>query len=522
MPLGRIQWAEGNRKVRMEIPAESIEEETTVPAADTQVTGAYPAVRRRWRIPLPSLRLTISERRLMLSLVDAVVLNIALLVALALRYGYAFSWFTFYQAPIYFVLLTVLWFAWATFFDCYDLPRTADASQSAWSAGRAALLTALTYLAIPYYTPHFPASRLSSYLFIGLAVLSVSLWRAFYAAVFSQPTFQKRLLIVGAGRSGSVLARELASIPAYGNPYAGSGYRLVGFVDDDPARAGSKVEGAPVLGNRHDLRRLVAEQDVDSLVVAITRAEIQPKLLQALLDCREQGIQVEPMASLYERLTGQVPVEHAGHDLHVILPLKDVPTQRLFWAAKRLGDLLAALAGLVVLAGVAPWVALANALWSPGPLFYWQTRVGRRGQPFQLLKFRSMIPAAEAECGAVWAGEGDPRVTPVGRVLRRTRLDELPQVWNVLKGEMSLVGPRPERPEFVASLMAEVPYYQARHAVRPGITGWAQVRYRYGSSVKDTVVKLQYDLYYIKHQSLYLELSILSKTAAVMLRLGGR
>jgi exopolysaccharide biosynthesis polyprenyl glycosylphosphotransferase len=520
--LERIPQPEGNRKVRMEIPAESIEEETAISTAEGQVAGAYPAAHWRWRIPLPSLRLTISERRLMLLLVDALVLSIALLVALTLRYGYAFSWVTLFEVPVYFALLAVLWLTWATFFDCYDLPRTADASQSAWSAGRAALLTALTYLAIPYYTPHFPASRLSSYLFIVLAVLSMSLWRASYAAVFSQPTFQKRLLIIGAGRSGSVLARELASIPVYGNPYAGSGYRLVGFVDDDAEKAGSKVQGAPVLGDRHHLRRLVAEQDVDSLVVAITGAEIQPELLQVLLDCREQGIQVEPMVSLYERLTGKVPIEHAGHDLHVILPLKDVPTQRLFWAAKRLVDLAAALAGLVVLAGVVPWVALANALWSSGPLFYWQARVGRRGQPFQLVKFRSMIPAAEAECGAVWADEGDPRVTPVGRVLRRTRLDELPQVWNILRGEMSLVGPRPERPEFVADLMAQVPFYQARHAVRPGITGWAQVRYRYGSSVEDTRVKLQYDLYYIKHQSLYLELSILSKTAAVMLGLRGR
>jgi lipopolysaccharide/colanic/teichoic acid biosynthesis glycosyltransferase len=228
------------------------------------------------------------------------------------------------------------------------------------------------------------------------------------------------------------------------------------------------------------------------------------------------------MASLYERLTGRVPVEHAGRNLHVILPLSDSPGHRAFWAAKRLVDLLAGVVGLVVLGLIAPGVALANALRSPGPLFFWQTRVGKGGRPFRLVKFRSMVVDAEAESGAVWAREGDGRVTPVGRFLRRARLDELPQVWNMLRGDMSLVGPRPERPEFVAELVERVPFYQARHTVRPGLTGWAQVRYPYGSSVEDALMKLQYDLYYIKHQGLYLETSIMVKTAAVMLRFKGR
>ncbi|MFN2226180.1 MAG: sugar transferase [Anaerolineae bacterium] len=479
--------------------------------------------RARWRIPLPRLGLSTSERVLILAVVDILVLNGALLVALALRFDYPLTARTLFQAPIYFVLLTVVWLVWAVFFDCYDLPRTAVVSQSAWSTGRAALLTALTYLAIPYYTPQFPASRLSAYLFMGLATVSVPVWRALYATVFVQPAFQRRLLIVGAGESGAGLARELACTPRYGNPYAGSGYQVVGFVDDDAAKAGTEVEGAPVLGDRRDLRRLAVEHGVDMVVLAITHTpEIHPELFQALLDCQEQGVRLEPMASLYERLTGRVPVEHAGRNLHVILPLSDSPGHRAFWAAKRLVDLLAGVVGLVVLGLIAPGVALANALRSPGPLFFWQTRVGKGGRPFRLVKFRSMVVDAEAESGAVWAREGDGRVTPVGRFLRRARLDELPQVWNMLRGDMSLVGPRPERPEFVAELVERVPFYQARHTVRPGLTGWAQVRYPYGSSVEDALMKLQYDLYYIKHQGLYLETSIMVKTAAVMLRFKGR
>jgi lipopolysaccharide/colanic/teichoic acid biosynthesis glycosyltransferase len=227
------------------------------------------------------------------------------------------------------------------------------------------------------------------------------------------------------------------------------------------------------------------------------------------------------MTSLYERLTGKVPVTHAGRNLHVVLPLSDSPLRRVLAAGKRLMDLVAGVAGLAVLGLVTPLVALANAIWSPGPLFYRQSRVGMAGRAFELVKFRSMVTEAEEGNGAVWATQNDVRVTPVGRFLRKLRLDELPQVWNVLRGEMSLVGPRPERPEFVERLVRDVPFYQARHAVRPGITGWAQVRYRYGSSVEESLVKLQYDLYYIKHQSAYLELSILAKTAAVMLGLKG-
>jgi exopolysaccharide biosynthesis polyprenyl glycosylphosphotransferase len=486
----------------------------TVPAP-----GELPTGNRRTLLP----RLSFAERRWLLLFLDVVALNASLLAALALRFGYAFSWRTLGAAPIYFVLLSALWLVWALFFDCYDMPATADASESAWRAGRAGLLTAVCYLAIPYFTPPFPASRLSAYLFVGLATVSVPAWRVLYAAVFVQPAFQQRVLIVGAGRSGAELARVLAATPQEGNPYAGSGYRAVCFVDDDPAKAGTQVEGLPVLGDRRDLRRLTGEYKVDVVVVAITdTGKIHPDLLQALLDCREQGLRLVPMTVLYEQLTGRVPVGHVGGNVQVALPLLDPATRRPYEAVKRLGDLTVAATGLIGVVLIAPWVAVANALWSPGPLFYWQARVGRGGRPFQLVKFRSMVLWAEAGSGAVWASEGDRRVTPAGRILRRMRLDELPQVWNILKGEMSLVGPRPERPEFVARLVSQIPCYQARHALPPGITGWAQVRYRYGSSVEDARVKLEYDLYYIKHQGLYLDLSILAKTGAVMLGLRGR
>lgn len=459
----------------------------------------------------------------MLVVADVLVVNAALLAVLALRFQYRPTLATLGQAPGYFILLTVLWAMWASFFDCYDLPVTADAGQSAWAGGRAATMAALTYLLIPWLSPPFHVSRLSALVFVVAVGASVPAWRALYAAVFHQPTFLQHLLIVGAGRSGAELARELGCEPEHGNPYSGSGYKVVGFVDDDPLKAGAVIEGVPVLGNREDLVRLVEELEVDTVVMAIAHTpQIHAELFQALLDCREKSVRLELMTSVYERLTGKVPVEHAERDLRVIVSLSDEPTDRLFRAGKYLVDRLAGLVGLVALVPMACAVGLANALWAPGPLLYRQARIGERGRRFNVVKFRTMVPDAERDCGAVWAQTGDRRITRVGRVLRRTRLDELPQVWNMLKGEMSLIGPRPERPELVATLVNLVPFYQARHAVRPGITGWAQVRYCYGASVHDSLIKLQYDLYYIKHQSLYLDLSIMVKTVRVMLGMQGR
>src|SRR5512136_1227421 len=218
------------------------------------------------------------------------------------------------------------------------------------------------------------------------------------------------------------------------------------------------------------------------------------------------GVQLSSYDAIYERLTARVPMSHAQYDTRMLLGLSDTPTARLYQAAKRLMDIAFALAGLAVMSLLAPVVALGNLLWSPGPLFYRQQRVGQGGRPFGMLKFRTMRRDAELETGAVWSQAGDPRVTALGRWLRRTRLDELPQVLNVLRGEMSLVGPRPERPHFVGQLMHELPLYRARHAVKPGITGWAQVHYGYGNSVEDSRIKLEYDLYYVKHASLYLDL----------------
>ncbi|MDH4138371.1 MAG: exopolysaccharide biosynthesis polyprenyl glycosylphosphotransferase, partial [Anaerolineae bacterium] len=297
-------------------------------------------------------------------------------------------------------------------------------------------------------------------------------------------------------------------------------YEIVGFIDDDPHKQGQTLEGIPVLGNHSKLVAWAEEKGISEIVLAITR-DLSGDMFQAVMDCNERGIQITPMPILFEQMTGRVAVEHVGNNWFIVLPIDGVSTYSLFMLLKRIADILISVLGLAFLLALLPFVALAIYLESPGPIFYSQDRVGRAGQTFQLIKLRSMAPDAEQDGQPRWAEENDKRATRVGRFLRRTRLDELPQCLNVLRGEMSLIGPRPERPEFVAELQKRIPFYRSRLAVRPGLTGWAQVNYHYGSSVEDALAKLQYDLYYIKHQSLYLDLLILLKTIGVVLSFQG-
>lgn len=468
--------------------------------------------------------LRLSERRLMLGIVDVLALNAALLVSLLNRPILDFSLGGLWQALPWFFLFSGLWLIVGFFFDLYDLAYAAIPFQSAWRAGGAAFFTSLVYTFIPLVTPGFPERRLIALVFVGLSVGLVVLWRLTYAAVFVQPPFQRRILVVGAGWSGRTIIQAITEAESHPTVDAGAiGYKILGFIDDDPDKLGARIEGVPVLGDRHTLVDLVRLLKPEELVIAISPSGfIYPELFQAILDCHEMGIHITPMTNLYEALTGRVPVEHAGRNIQVVLPMEQPAGYRLYLAVRRLFDLLSAVAGCLLVALLMPLAWLVNRLTAPGDIFFRQARVGAGGQVFHIVKFRTMIMDAEKDTGAVWAIEGDPRVTPLGRFLRRTRLDELPQFWNVLKGEMSLIGPRPERPEFVAELSQQIPFYRVRHAVKPGITGWAQVRYRYGASLEDALIKLQYDLYYTRNRGFYLDALILFKTIQVMLGMYGR
>jgi sugar transferase (PEP-CTERM system associated) len=242
--------------------------------------------------------------------------------------------------------------------------------------------------------------------------------------------------------------------------------------------------------------------------------------IRELLDLRLAGVVIEEASTILERLTGTLPLDTLNPSFLIFSAgFKISPARQIL---HRLVSVSVALIGLVICLPFLPLIALAVRLSSPGPILFRQTRVGRRGRLFTTLKFRTMRQDAEAK-GAVWATKDDPRVTRVGRFMRKTRLDEIPQLWNVLRGDMGFVGPRPERPEFVQWLSKEIPYYDLRHMIRPGLTGWAQVRYRYGSSLEETKRKLEYDLYYLKHHSVGLDLLIMFETIkTIVLRRGAQ
>ncbi len=462
------------------------------------------------------LPLQISERKTLLILVDGVLVNIATLAALwlgARRSGWLFSGQLLAERFYWFAGLTILYLILASVNDGYNLKAAADFFPSAFAILKVTVEILLVYLLVYFLSPPGSLPRHMMGFFSLICPSLLLPWRWLYIVVFTAPQFRRRALIVGAGWAGRTIAQTV-------HDNLSADYEIVGFIDDDPRKRGQTIEGIPVLGNHHKLVALAEEMGISEIVLSITK-DLSGDMFQAIMDCNERGIQITPMPVLYERVTGRVAVEHVGDNWFVVLPMDGVSAFNPFMFLKRLADVTVSAFGLALLLALLPFVALAVYLESPGPIFYSQERVGRAGRTFRLLKLRSMVPGAEQEGQPRWAEQNDERVTRVGRFLRRTRLDELPQCLNVLRGEMSLIGPRPERPEFVADLQKRIPFYRSRLAVRPGLTGWAQINYHYGSSVEDALVKLQYDLYYIKRQSLYLDLLILLKTIGVVLSFQG-
>jgi len=464
----------------------------------------------RHPIPPSPLRLTLAERRLLLGVMDLLLVNGALIVAMTLWGGFPLSVRAWLAALKWLATLSVAWLILGSALDVYQPARAASLTQGLPSSGLAALLTSLVYLAIPWLTPPL-GRRTLAFGFVALTVLGIAGWRAFYARFLCQAAFRQRVLVIGGGETSRQLAQELAAAASdeRANPFRGTGYQVVGFVGDEKT-----------VNPAQPLIHLARSLGVEEILVA-EEAGLSTDVHEALLDCRELGLRVTPLSAAYERLTARLPVEYAGCELRTVYGPFDSSYERLYRAAKRGLDILLGLGGLALVGLLVPLAALGNALTSPGPLFYRQQRVGRGGRPFVLFKFRTMMPGAEGSVGAVWAADNDRRATPLGRWLRRTALDELPQFINVLRGEMSLVGPRPERPEFVGQLARLLPLYRARHAVRPGMTGWAYVHYGYGNSVEDARIKLEYDLYYIKHAGFFLDLLILLQTIPRMLQFRG-
>jgi exopolysaccharide biosynthesis polyprenyl glycosylphosphotransferase len=398
--------------------------------------------------------------------------------------------------------------------DLYDLHQA-----SSWRLTLRGLLLAagagvVVYLVVYFSSGQGSLPRRGVLYFLASATLLTLLWRLLYVRVFTAPALMRRMLLVGGGENGQVLLRVIQDLQP-------APFHVAGIVDDDPSKQGKRVLGVPVLGDNRRLMRLVAEQGVTDIIVAIL-GPMNGEMFQALLDAQQSGVEITRMPVAYEELMGRVPIRHLESDWILRSFVDEVRVSAVYLIGKRLIDLAVGLAGVTAFVLSLPWTALAIVIESGRPVFYRQTRLGQGGRPYRILKYRTMRRDAEADGKPQWALESDPRMTRVGRVLRRIYLDEVPQFWNVVLGQMSVVGPRPERPELVAELEKEIPFYRARLLVKPGITGWAQINYGKGASIEGSAEKLEYDLYYIKHRGLILDLWIILRTAGAVLGFRGR
>lgn len=401
--------------------------------------------------------------------------------------------------------------------DLYDLRTITTKRDLAERLMRAIGATSLI-LGIAYWL--FPLLVVGPGVFLltaALAIVMVMAWRWAFDMVTARLAPHQRLLLVGTSPAAIVLARELF------DRRQELGVDIVGFVDPDPARVGAAVINPGVVGTIDDIPALASRLHVDRVVVSLS--DERGKLpMDRLLDMRlRSGVLFDHLASIYEEYTGKIALENLRPSWLVFST--GFRKGRVVMIVKRAFDIFASVCGLVLASPLMLLSAVLVKLDSPrDPVLYHQERVGLNGTPFTIHKFRTMRTDAEVATGPVWsAGDYDPRITTVGGFMRKSRLDEIPQLWNVLRGDMSLIGPRPERPAFVEQLTREIPFYGQRHVVKPGVTGWAQVRYTYGASVEDALQKMQYDLYYVKHMSLMFDILIVLETVkTVLLRRGAK
>lgn len=457
-----------------------------------------------------------SPRIFWLLLADAATLYGGIMLALYLRLGFAGAanelnakngWLKIGLASV--VCLLIMYF-----YDLYDyvvmtnrrelMFRLVQALGIAWA------LLALLF----YFVPPLLIGR-------GVSVISVPMvlglllgWRIFIHSLTGHPEIGEKILVVGSGQTALDTAEAVWE-------RRDAGYRIVGFVSENGAKPREKLGRSIILGKAHELESVIRSERVDRVVIAV-RERRGAFPTEALLKMSLAGdVSIEECTSFFERITGKVHVDMLRPSWLIFAGRRrDSPVKMAF---RELIHRVLALVGLVLSLPIAALTAVAIKLDSRGPIFYKQQRVGKSGKVFNVIKFRSMKIDAEADGKPMWAVSNDQRATRVGSVIRKLRIDEIPQFWNVLKGEMNFVGPRPERPHFVKQLATEIPYFEHRHLVAPGLTGWAQIKYPYGASVADAIQKLQYDLYYIKNQSLTLDLVIVFETIkTVLFGKGGR
>lgn len=438
-----------------------------------------------------------SERKLLLAAGDIILVAASLIIAFNLRSGpIQHAALTIPWTGV--ALVTAIWLAVALVVDAYDLHAAVSARAIFRVVATTVTLETIALLVVFFIAP-YGVTRPTILIWVPVAALTVLFWRLLYRRVFAQAIFAGRIMLVA---DPETLDRVWTEV----DPHLSGLYRVVGTIHPADGDAGARLTAA------------ATDRDADQIVLG-AEEDLPTDLFQSLVDCYDLGLVVRSIADIYEELTGRLLVERLRQTWLLSLQQRG-ETSRIYAVFKRLIDVVAGFLGLVFLAILLPFTWVAIKLEDGGPIFHRHDRVGHFGRPFEILKLRTM--RAHPDQTLHWTSEDDERITRVGKVLRRLHLDELPQAWNILRGDMSVVGPRPEQFRYVNELRESIPYYNTRLSVRPGLTGWAQVNYGYGSGIDGSTVKLSYDLYYIKHQSVALDLLIIARTLFAVATLKGR
>ena len=458
------------------------------------------------------IHFNISERKILLRFFD--ILSI-LVVLYFVSNTFSFDYITITKENWVWAFVLILYISiFGTVFELYDLQKSSKIEKISTSIVFTVSITVLFYFLTPFFTPILPENRLQIIFFYFAILFAIFIWRIAYLTFIVSPRFNKKVLIIGeTSNIQSIVEAFKVSDP---------NYKIIGFVNcdsnqKDKIRFKNIDEYAP-----YEIEAVIKKENITEIVVASYNSEgITADIYNILITLLESGFPIKEYTQVYEDMMHRVPVQFVGKDFYRYFPFSRSNQNKLYLFYQRLFDILVSIVGIIFGALFLPLIVLGNAIGNKGPLFYYQERIGKNGKKFKMIKYRTMVKNAETTV-AIWAKKNDSRITPFGKFLRHSRLDEVPQFLNILKGDMSLIGPRPERPFFVKELSEMLPFYETRHIVKPGLTGWAQVKTRYGSSVDDSLLKLQYDLYYIKHRSFLLDMNILIKTLSTIIFFRGQ
>lgn len=458
-----------------------------------------------------NLHFEISERKIFLRIFDVVWVLFSLYVVSIL---FRLDYFEIDSASWHWGIVLALYISVSNgIFELYDLQKAGNYYRVLQNVVLSSSVVVLFFLMTPVVTPVLPNDRVEILYFFLTILFTLLLWRFSYIALISSPKFLRRVLIIGE----PVEVELVASHVQRSDP----NYNIVGYVN--PGTGG--VLSADSVGLREfsseRLEDTIRKHAIDEVLISNVTSTTAEGLYSEVLNLLKKGFPVKDLNEVYEDKTSRIPVQHIERNFYQFFPLSKSNDNKLYLFFHRLADVLISVIGLAVGSFLLILVYFGNMIANKGCLFYRQERVGKNGRSFTILKFRTMQCDAEPN-GAVWATKNDVRITRFGKFLRRSRLDEFPQFWNILKGEMSLIGPRPERPVFVKELSDLIPFYDTRHFVKPGLTGWAQVMTDYANSHADSLEKLQYDLYYIKHRNIFLDITILTKTLSTVIFFRGQ